>query len=65
MPDDVAAAEVAVWVQAHGDDAAAVLVEALPRAGETGRAMAFRALVHIGPDVADEVARLRDRGVVR
>ena len=58
LPDDIARVELEVWVQAHGDEAAALLVEALPGADETGRVIAFRALLDVGPSAAEAMARL-------
>jgi hypothetical protein len=60
LPDDIARVELEVWLRAHGDAAVALLVEALPGANETGRVMAFRALVDVGPPAAEAMARLAD-----
>ena len=53
LPDDIARVELEVWLQAHGDAAAALLVEALPGADETGRVIAFRALLDVGLPAAE------------
>jgi hypothetical protein len=58
LPGDIARVELEVWVQAHGDEAAALLVEALPEADETGRLIAFGALLDVGPAAAEAMARL-------
>jgi hypothetical protein len=58
LPDDIARVELEVWLQAHGDAAAALLVEALPGADETGRLIAFRALLDVGPPAAEAMAGL-------
>ena len=58
LPDDIARVELEVWLQAHGDAAAALLVEALPGADETGRVIAFRALLDVGPPAAEAMTRL-------
>ncbi len=49
IPEQVAIAEIDVWIDHHGEEAALELVEALPGADETGRGLAFRALLRIGP----------------
>ncbi|MHB8438981.1 MAG: hypothetical protein ACYDD4_07445 [Acidimicrobiales bacterium] len=60
LPEDVGSLELDTWVAQHGAAAAALLVDALPVAEDTGRAVALRALLRIGPSAADEVARLAD-----
>jgi len=55
-----ATAEIEVWIEHHGDEAAPQLVEALRTADETGRGLGFRALLRIGPGAAEAVNRLAD-----
>ncbi len=58
LPDDIARVELEVWLQAHGDEGPSLLVGALPGADETGRVLAFRALLDVGPAAAEAMARL-------
>jgi hypothetical protein len=58
LPESEGAAEIDAWVDHHGSEAAALLVSALRSAGETGRGLAFRALLRIGPDAAGAVSAM-------
>ncbi len=58
LPEAEAAAEIDTWADHHGSDAATLLVDALRSAGETGRGLALRALLRIGPDAAAAVSTL-------
>jgi hypothetical protein len=58
LPEGEATAEVDAWVDHHGSAAAPLLVEALDTADETGRGIAFRALLRIGLQAADAVDAL-------
>jgi hypothetical protein len=58
LPDDIASVELDVWLQAHGDAAVGLIVDALCRADETGRIFALHALFRLGPPTEDHVARL-------
>ena len=58
LPDDIAWVELEVWLQAHGDAAMDLLVDALGAADETGRTFAFEALFRLGPPTSDQVAQL-------
>ena len=58
LPDDIAWVELEVWLQAHGDAAMDLLVDALGRADETGRTFAFEALFRLGPPTEDQVTQL-------
>lgn len=60
LPGDVALVELDAWIDHHGEWAAAELCEALRTADETGRGLAFRALLRIGPPASDAVAALAD-----
>ena len=60
MADDVGAAEIDTWVSARGDTAANELCDGLRSSGETGRGLAFHALLRVGPGAADAVAALAD-----
>ncbi len=60
LPDGEATAEVDAWVEHHGSAAAPLLVEALDIVDETGRGIAFRALLRIGPEAAAAVGVLAD-----
>ncbi len=55
LPEIEGSAEIDAWVEHHGPGAAALLVLALRSAGETGRGLAFRALLRIGPDAEGAV----------
>jgi hypothetical protein len=55
LAEPVAAAELDHWVARHG---AAALLEGLRAAGPTGRGLAFRALLRVGPVAGDAVALL-------
>ncbi len=58
LPEDIAGLELEVWLQAHGDAATDLLIDALGQAGETGRSVAFDALFRLGPPTEEQVARL-------
>jgi len=58
LPESEGAAEIDAWVEHHGPGAAALLVSALRSAGETGRGLAFRALLRVGPDAAEAVSAM-------
>ncbi len=60
LPEDVARAEINAWIEHHGRHSADELCGAIRDADETGRGLAFRALLHIGIDAADAVATLAD-----
>ncbi len=60
LPEDVARVELEAWADHHGDQAAAELCAALRSADETGRGLAFRALLRLGEDAAEAVATLAD-----
>jgi hypothetical protein len=62
LADDVARGEVDAWVEHHGDRAAGELCAALADADETGRGVAFRALLRIGAPAATAVETLQDHG---
>ncbi len=57
---DTAQAEIECWVEHNGDRAAAALCAALADADETGRGLAFDALVRLGTDAAEAIGALRD-----
>ncbi len=59
LASEVADAELDAWVDVHGERAARELCDALLTADETGRGLAFRGLLRIGPGAADAVAGLR------
>ncbi|MBA2280671.1 MAG: hypothetical protein H0W25_05470 [Acidimicrobiia bacterium] len=58
LPDALATAELDAWVARRPGTAAEKLVAALPEAGETERALAFRALLRIGASATDAAAAL-------
>ncbi len=58
LADDVARGEIDAWVDHHGERAVDELCAALPGADETGRGLAFRALLRIGTSAADAVETL-------
>lgn len=58
LADDVARGEIDAWIDHHGDRAADELCAALPEADETGRGLAFRALLRIGTPAANAVESL-------
>ncbi len=60
LPDVEATAEIDAWVDHHGSGAAPLLVEAFSTADETGRGLAYGALLRIGPQAADAVEALAD-----
>lgn len=60
LPEDVARAEVDAWIDHHGDGSADALCVAIREADETGRGLAFRALLRIGAHAVDAVAGLAD-----
>jgi hypothetical protein len=58
LADDVARGEIAAWADHHGERAADELCAALPEADETGRGLAFRALLRMGTPAAGAVETL-------
>lgn len=60
LPEAEAIVEIDTWVEHHSAAAAALLVAVLPDVDETGRGLAFRALLRIGPDATDAVDTLAD-----
>ncbi len=60
LPEAEAVGEIDAWVDHHGADAPMLLVDAFRFSGETGRGLAFRALLRIGPDAGEAVVRLGD-----
>jgi len=60
LSHDLARAEVDAWVDHHGDGSASELCVAIREADETGRGLAFQALLRIGANAADAIAGLAD-----
>ncbi len=60
LSPDVASAEIDAWIEHHGGRSADELCAAIRDADETGRGLAFRALLHIGVTAAEAVASLAD-----
>ncbi len=60
LPHDLARAEVDAWIAHHGDGSAGELCVAIREADETGRGLAFQALLRIGAKAVDAVAGLAD-----
>ncbi len=60
LPEDLARAEIDAWVEHHGDQSAEELCAAIGVADETGRGLAFRALLRIGIGAAGAVLTLAD-----
>lgn len=60
LSEDVARGEINAWIEDHGRNSAGELCGAIRDADETGRGLAFRALLHIGIDAADAVATMAD-----
>ncbi len=60
LPEDIADAEIDAWIEHHGHHSAGELCAAIRDVDETGRGLAFRALLHIGIEAADAVATLGD-----
>ena len=59
LPDDIARAELDAWVEHRGERAGHELCDALPTVDETGRGLAFRALLRIGAPATEAVESLR------
>jgi hypothetical protein len=59
LPDDIARGELDAWVEHSGERAAHELCDALPTVDETGRGLAFRALLRIGAPATEAVESLR------
>jgi hypothetical protein len=60
LPEPLARDEIDGWVADHQPEGPHQLVAAMAAADDTGRGLAFRALLRIGADAADAVARLAD-----
>ncbi len=60
LPESLARDEIDGWIADHRPDGLRELVAAMVSADDTGRGLAFRALLRIGPDAADAVNRLAD-----
>jgi hypothetical protein len=60
LPESLARDEIDGWIADHEPDGPHQLVAAMVTADDTGRGLAFRALLRIGSDAADAVSRLAD-----
>ncbi|HVY09560.1 MAG TPA: hypothetical protein VHB18_05390 [Mycobacteriales bacterium] len=60
LPESLARDEIDSWVADHESDGPVQLVAAMVTADDTGRGLAFRALLRVGADASDAVARLAD-----
>lgn len=60
IPGTEADMEIEAWIFHRGETALTELVDALPGADETGRGLAFQALLRYGPAADEAISRLAD-----